>query len=92
MRPRLLDLFCGEGGASVGYHRAGFDVFGVDLGGKKKDGTPTLGPLRHYPFDFHRGDALAFLAEHGHEFDAIHASPPCQGYSIATAGNPEARA
>lgn len=91
-RPKLLDLFCGEGGASVGYQFAGFDVFGVDLGGTKKDGTPTLGPLRHYPFAFHRGDALAYLAEHGHEYDAIHASPPCQGYSIATAGNPEARA
>lgn len=91
-RPRLLDLFCGEGGASVGYHRAGWDVFGVDLGGRKKDGTPTLGPLRHYPFEYHRGDALAYLAQHGHEYDAIHASPPCQGYSIATAGNPAARA
>ena len=90
-RPKLLDLFCGEGGAAVGYDRAGWDVFGVDLGGLKADGTPTLGPLRHYPFAFHRGDALAYLAEHGHEYDAIHASPPCQGYSIATAGNPGAR-
>jgi DNA (cytosine-5)-methyltransferase 1 len=91
-RPKLLDLFCGQGGASVGYHRAGWDVFGVDLGGKKKDGTPTLGPLRHYPFEYLRGDALEFLLMHGREFDAIHASPPCQGYSIATAGNPGARA
>lgn len=24
-RPRLLDLFCGAGGAAMGYHRAGFD-------------------------------------------------------------------
>lgn len=92
MKPRLLDLFCGAGGAAMGYSRAGWHVFGVDLGGKKKDGTPTLGPLRHYPFDYHHGDALAFLAEHGHEYDAIHASPPCQGYTIATAGNPGARA
>lgn len=90
--PKLLDLFCGEGGAGVGYHRAGWDVFGVDLGGKKADDTPTLGPLRRYPFEYHRGDALEFLVRHGSEFDAIHASPPCQGYSIATAGNPAARA
>lgn len=92
IRPKLLDLFCGEGGAAMGYHAAGWDVFGVDLGGTKADGTPTLGPLRRYPFEYHHGDALAFLAQNGHEFDAIHASPPCQGYSIATAGNPAARA
>jgi len=64
---KLLDLFCGAGGCSMGYHRAGFDVVGVDN---------ELRP--RYPFEFHHGDALAFLAEHGHEFDAIHASPPCQ--------------
>ena len=69
MRPRLLDLFCGAGGAGMGYHRAGFDVVGVDLT-----------PMPNYPFEFHQGDALEYLAAHGHEFDAIHASPPCQGY------------
>ena len=68
-RPKLLDLFCGAGGAGMGYHRAGFDVVGVDLN-----------PMPNYPFEFHQGDALEFLAAHGHEFDAIHASPPCQGY------------
>lgn len=73
-RPRLLDLFSGAGGCSVGYARAGFDVVGVDL-------DPKVG--RHYPFEFHRGDALEFLAEHGGEFDAVHASPPCQAYSQA---------
>lgn len=41
-----------------------------------------LAPQRHYPFEFHQSDALAFIAEHGQEFDAIHASPPCQAYSI----------
>lgn len=81
-RPRLLDLFRGEGGASQGYVDAGFDVTGVDLK-----------PLGHRgPGRFIQGDALAYLAEHGREYDAIHASPPCQGYTIATAGNPAARA
>ena len=40
------------------------------------------GPLWRYPFSFVQADALEFVAEYGHEFDAIHASPPCQGYSI----------
>ena len=71
-RPRLLDLFCGAGGCSVGYMQAGFDVTGVDLHLQK-----------NYPFTFHQGDALHFLAEHWQEFDAIHASPPCQAYSVA---------
>lgn len=77
----MLDLFCGEGGATVGYQRAGFTVTGVDL---KDVGA-------RYPGSFVLGDALAYLAEHGHEYDAIHASPPCQAYSIATAGNQAAR-
>lgn len=68
--PRLLDLFCGAGGAGMGYHRAGFDVVGVDIN-----------PQPDYPFTFHQADALEFLAEHGHEYDAIHASPPCQDHS-----------
>lgn len=75
-RPRLLDLFCCEGGAAVGYDRAGFDVVGVDLEGRFK---------KRYPFEFHQGDAIEFVKEHGHEFDAIHASPPCQRYSITNA-------
>ena len=68
---RLLDLFCGAGGAAMGYSRAGFtDIVGVDIT-----------PQKHYPFTFVQGDALEYLAEHGGEFDVIHASPPCQGYS-----------
>lgn len=68
-RPRLLDTFCDAGGCSVGYHRAGFDVVGVD----------HL-PQKNYPFEFHLGDALEFIAAHGAEFDVIHASPPCQRF------------
>jgi len=67
---RLLDLYCGAGGASMGYHREGFEVTGVDIS-----------PQKNYPFKFNQGDALEFLHEYGHYFDAIHASPPCQRHS-----------
>lgn len=70
--PILLDLFCCEGGAGVGYADAGFDVVGVDIE-----------PQPRYPLDFHQGDAVEFLREHGGEFDAIHASPPCQRWTVA---------
>jgi DNA (cytosine-5)-methyltransferase 1 len=67
---KLLDLFCGAGGAAVGYSRAGFDeIVGVDHVKQPR-----------YPFAFVQGDALEYLAAHGHEFDVIHASPPCQRY------------
>lgn len=69
--PRLLDLFSSAGGAARGYADAGFDVVGVDIL-----------PEPNYPYEFHQGDALEYLAEHGHEFDVIHASPPCQTYSV----------
>lgn len=67
---KLLDLFSCAGGAGMGYHRAGFDVFGVDKN-----------PQPRYPFEHHVADAIAFVLEHGHEFDAIHASPPCQTFT-----------
>ncbi|MBM4603141.1 SAM-dependent methyltransferase [Rhodococcus hoagii] len=69
---KLLDLFCCQGGASMGYHRAGFEVVGVDIN-----------PQPHYPFEFHQGDALAFLMEFGDEFDVIAGSPPCQAHTNA---------
>jgi DNA (cytosine-5)-methyltransferase 1 len=75
-RPRLLDLFCGAGGAATGYHRAGFDVTGVDI--KRQP---------HYPFEFHQGDAMTYPLD---GFDAIHASPPCHDHSaMSTATGPD---
>jgi DNA (cytosine-5)-methyltransferase 1 len=71
MRPRLLDLFSGAGGASYGYMLAGFHVTGVDIR-----------PQPRYRGDvFIQADALEYVAAHGHEYDCIAASPPCQGYS-----------
>jgi len=67
---RLLDGYCGAGGAAMGYHWAGFEVVGVDVA-----------PQPHFPFEFHLGDAIEYIHEHGHEFDVIHTSPPCQAYS-----------
>lgn len=90
-RPKLLDLYCCQGGASEGYVLRGFEVFGVDNQ-----------PQPRYPFPFHQGDALDVLRRliageaipfqlgafgiirwmRLEDFDAIHASPPCQLYSL----------
>ncbi|HYE58597.1 MAG TPA: hypothetical protein VD948_08830 [Rhodothermales bacterium] len=72
-KPRLLDLFSGAGGCARGYQLAGFHVTGVDLK-----------PQPRYAGDvFIQGDALEYVREHGHEYDAIHASPPCQAFTRA---------
>lgn len=67
---RLLDLFCGAGGAARGYADAGFEVTGIDRSNQPE-----------YPYKFIRADALEYAAKHGKEFDLIHASPPCQCFT-----------
>ncbi|MFE4373276.1 DNA methylase [Streptomyces sp. NPDC056835] len=80
-RPRLLDAYSCIGGAARGYQRAGFHVTGVDVR-----------PMPDYCGDtFVQGDAIEFIRAHGHEFDFIHASPPCQGESAPTKGTNAAR-
>lgn len=69
-RPLLLDLYCGAGGAARGYHDAGFDVIGVDIN-----------PQPRYPYEFILDDALRIAPLLLRDVHAIHASPPCQGYS-----------
>jgi len=90
-RPRLLDLFCGAGGASQGYHDVGFEVVGVDIA-----------PQRNYPFAFIQADAIEYLSSllewmdneqlGSPPFVAVHASPPCQRYSDLAKRNGNAEA
>lgn len=72
-RPLILDLYCGAGGAAVGFWRAGFDVVGIDSE-----------PQPNYPFRFIRARVsqvkIAWIRECG--FVAVHASPPCQAQSV----------
>jgi hypothetical protein len=73
---KLLDLFCGAGGAGTGYHRAGFEVVGVDIA-----------PQPNYPFEFRQADAIEYLLSNFTRFDAFHASPPCQAHTTLAKGN-----
>ena len=79
MKPRLLDLFCKEGGASRGYADAGFDVVGVDRA-----------PQPRYPYEFIQADAVDVLADLDYlrSFDVLAGSPPCQAHSALAASNP----
>lgn len=68
---KLLDLYCGAGGAAMGYYRAGFtEIVGVDNR-----------PQKRYPFEFVLGDALEYCRRYGHLFDLVVGSPPCQPYT-----------
>lgn len=71
---RVLDLYCGAGGAAEGYWLAG-------VAPDRIDGVDIV-PQPNYPYNFILGDALEYLATHGHLYTIIHASPPCQAYSI----------
>lgn len=71
MSPKLFDGFCCAGGAAYGYAQAGLIPFGVDLA-----------PQPNYPYAFRLADVLLLdPVKIGREFDAIHLSPMCQGYT-----------
>lgn len=78
-KPRLLDVFCGAGGCSVGYERAGFEVAGIDID-----------PHPDYPFAFVQADAMEVLQDRAFlsRFEVVHTSPPCPRYSAATNARP----
>jgi DNA (cytosine-5)-methyltransferase 1 len=77
MRPKILDLFCGAGGAGYGLYEAGFDVTGVDVK-----------PQKRYPRNDHmrfvQADAIEYALAYGWQYDAVWASPPCQSHSQIT--------
>jgi hypothetical protein len=75
---RILDAFCRKGGSSAGYVAAGFHVTGVDI----EDHSSA-----YAGHEFIQGDAVDFINYHGHEYDFIHAGPPCQGQIAITQGN-----
>jgi len=73
MAVKLLDLYCGGGGAGYGYEQAGFDVTGVDIVSQPKHRGKLI-----------QADAIEYLMSSFEEYDVIHASPPCQKYSLAS--------
>lgn len=80
--PWLLELFSGAGGSGWGYHLAGYKVVGVDIE-----------PQPRYPFEHIVADALDIMDDLDflRQFDAIHASPPCQAFTRLTALTPKTR-
>ncbi|CDR07321.1 DNA cytosine methyltransferase [Streptomyces iranensis] len=84
-RPRVLDLFSCAGGAGKGFEDAGFAVDGCDIADRPR-----------YPFPYHRGDALAYLAHliasgEIRRYTLVHASPPCQAGCALTVGTNRSR-
>ncbi|MFG2206082.1 class I SAM-dependent methyltransferase [Streptomyces sp. NPDC048638] len=80
-RLRVLAAFCGVGGDTAVYMAAGCHVTGVDQ-------TPQP---RYIGDVFHQGDAIEYIRSHGHEYDLIHAGPPCQFDCTLTAGTNAAK-
>ncbi|MFD8279400.1 DNA methylase [Streptomyces solisilvae] len=77
---RVLDLFSCSGGAGKGYEWAGFEVDGCDIADRPR-----------YPFPYHQGDALEYLAHlittgDIERYALVHASPPCQAGCALTVG------
>ena len=80
-RLRVLAAFCGVGGDTAGYQAAGCHVTGVDR-------RPQP---RYVGDEFYWGDAIEFIRRNGHEYDLIHAGPPCQYDCTLTAGTNAAK-
>lgn len=78
--PRILDMYCGDGGAAMGYHQAGFEVVGVDIRERHR-----------FPFRYVQGSVLklrpAWIRKN---FQAVHASPPCQAHTTLKSMHGEA--
>jgi DNA (cytosine-5)-methyltransferase 1 len=73
---RALDAYGCAGGMGWGLAQAGLEVTGLDIS-----------PQPNYPFEFIQADAVAYIEAHGHEYDLVHSSPPCQGWSPLNAYN-----
>lgn len=71
----VLDACCCAGGAAMGWYLAGWDVVGVDVVDQPR-----------YPFPLIVGDAIEYIRAHGHEYDMVHASWPCQHSAAITRG------